>query len=680
MPQHSLFDASPAARAAELRDEIRKHDYLYYVEAAPTISDRDYDALMQELLDIERAHPALVTPDSPTARVGGEPLKIFPTVRHEIQMLSLANTYTREEITDFDRRVREGLEGEQHQIVSELKYDGVAVSLRYKDGVLHVGVTRGDGVTGDDITQNIRTIRSIPLQVKPVFFEGKEIKNFEVRGEVFMMKDDFVAINTEREERGEKLYANPRNLSAGTLKLLDSREVAKRPLSMVCYYLYSSDVKLESHSKNLELLRAMGFPVSPHVKVCDTLDDIFEFIDSWDQKRESLPFFIDGIVLKVDSMRQQDILGAIARSPKWAIAYKFEAAKAQTLLKDISFQVGRTGVVTPVAELQPVFLAGSTVSRATLHNGDYIAGLDIRIGDTVIVEKGGDVIPKVSGFVAEARSENAVQFEFPTICPCEHHTPLHRPEGEANYYCDHAECPWQIRRKLTHFSSRDAMDIEGLGEKVVDQLVELKLLRTIADIYDLHTHRDELLALDRWGEKSVDNLLAAIELSKQKPFARVLYSIGIRFVGEGGAKILARAFGSVDALASATVEQLTAVPEIGGRIAGSVVEFFNDETEMAILNRLRAAGLRCELSDTEQQSISKVLEGKTFVITGELEQMSRREAGEAIERHGGKVSGSVSKKTSYVVVGTSPGSKFDKARELGVTILNEEEFLVMVAG
>ncbi|MBK9249631.1 MAG: NAD-dependent DNA ligase LigA [Ignavibacteria bacterium] len=680
MPQISTFDTNPAARAAELREEIRKHDYLYYVEAAPTISDREYDALMQELLDIERSYPALVTPDSPTARVGGEPLKIFPTVQHEIQMLSLANTYTREEITDFDRRVREGLEGEKHQIVSELKYDGVAVSLRYENGILSIGATRGDGVTGDDITQNIRTIRSIPLQVHPTFFEGKEIKNFEVRGEVFMMKDDFVAINTDREERGEKLYANPRNLSAGTLKQLDSREVAKRPLSMMCYYLYSADVRLQSHSDNLKLLREMGFPVSPHVQVCDTLEDIFVFIDSWDQKRESLPFFIDGIVLKVNSMRQQDMLGAIARSPKWAIAYKFEAAKAQTLLKDISFQVGRTGVVTPVAELQPVFLAGSTVSRATLHNGDYIAGLDIRIGDTVIVEKGGDVIPKVSGYVAEARPADAAQFTFPTICPCEHHTPLHRPDGEANYYCDHAECPWQIRRKLTHFSSRDAMDIEGLGEKVVDQLVELKLLFTIADIYELHTHRDELLALDRWGEKSVDNLLAAIELSKQKPFARVLFSIGIRFVGEGGAKILARAFGSVDGLASATVEQLTAVPEIGGRIAGSVVEFFNDETEMAILNRLRAAGLRCELSDNEQQSISKVLEGKTFVITGELEQMSRREAGEAIERHGGKVSGSVSKKTSYVVVGTSPGSKFDKARELGVTILNEEEFLIMVAG
>lgn len=667
-------------RAAELREQIRKHDYHYYVEAEPVISDREYDLLLEELVSIEKQHPEFVTPDSPSHRVGGEPLKVFPTVQHKIQMLSLANTYTREEIQDFNRRVEEGLEGEKYSVITELKYDGVAVSLRYQNGIFEIGSTRGDGVTGDDITNNIRTIRSIPLRINPVTVNGVQLLNFEVRGEVFILKDDFLTINSEREERGEKLYANPRNLAAGTLKQLDSREVAKRPLSIVCYYLYSEDVKLSSHSENLSILKQMGFPVSPVVEECFSIDEIFEYINKWELQRESLPFFIDGIVLKVNSMRQQDILGSIARSPKWAIAYKYESAKARTILNGISFQVGRTGVVTPVAELNPVFLAGSTVSRATLHNSDYIENLDVRVGDTVIVEKGGDVIPKVSGYVPEMRPEHSIPFVFPTTCPCPHNSELHRPEGEANYYCNHAECPWQIRRKISHFASRDAMDIEGLGEKVVEQLVELGLLRTIADIYDLHHHRDALLQLDRWGVKSVDNLLSAIELSKQKPFSRVLFSIGIRFVGEGGAKILAKAFLTVDALIEATIEDLTNVPEIGGRIAASVVDFFHDESEMGIVQRLRDAGLQFELSETERAGISKALEGKTFVITGELETMSRKSAGDAIEQRGGKVSGSVSKKTSYVVVGANPGSKFDKAQELGVTILSESEFLSVLEG
>ncbi len=681
MTQDSLtHKISIEERAAELREQIRKHDYHYYVEAEPVISDREYDLLLEELHTIEKQHPEFVTPDSPTHRVGGAPLKVFPTVQHKIQMLSLANTYTREEIQDFDRRVKEGLEGEKYSVVTELKYDGVAVSLRYQNGIFDIGSTRGDGVTGDDITNNIRTIRSIPLKINPVTVHGVQLLNFEVRGEVFILKDDFLAINAEREERGEKLYANPRNLAAGTLKQLDSREVAKRPLSIVCYYLYSEDVKLSSHSENLSILKQMGFPVSPVVEECFSIDEIFEYINKWELQRESLPFFIDGIVLKVNSMRQQDILGSIARSPKWAIAYKYESAKARTLLNSISFQVGRTGVVTPVAELNPVFLAGSTVSRATLHNSDYIANLDVQVGDTVIVEKGGDVIPKVSGYVPEMRPEHSIPFVFPTTCPCPHQSELHRPEGEANYYCNHAECPWQIRRKISHFASRDAMDIEGLGEKVVEQLVELGLLRTITDIYDLHQHREALLQLDRWGVKSVDNLLSAIELSKQKPFSRVLFSIGIRFVGEGGAKILAKAFLRVDALVEATIEDLTNVPEIGGRIAASVVDFFHDESEMAIVQRLRDAGLQFELSESERAGISKALEGKTFVITGELETMSRKSAGDAIEQRGGKVSGSVSKKTSYVVVGANPGSKFDKAQELGVTILNESEFMAVLEG
>ncbi|MBI3259387.1 MAG: NAD-dependent DNA ligase LigA [Ignavibacteriae bacterium] len=681
MAQDSLLQSQlNEKRATELREQISKHDYLYYNKAEPIVSDREYDLLLEELNTIEKQHPELITPDSPTHRVGGTPLKVFPTVHHKIQMLSLSNTYTRQEIQDFIRRVEEGLEGEKYSVVTELKYDGVAISLRYHEGIFTIGATRGDGVTGDDITHNIRTIRSIPLKINPVSVNGKQIMNFEVRGEVFILKDDFLSINTEREERGEKLYANPRNLAAGTLKQLDSREVAKRPLSIVCYYLYSEDIKLTSHSENLLILKQMGFPVSPVVEECLSIDEIFEYINKWELQRESLPFFIDGIVLKVNSMRQQDILGTIARSPKWAIAYKYESAKAQTLLNGISFQVGRTGVVTPVAELNPVFLAGSTVSRATLHNNDYIANLDVRVGDTVIVEKGGDVIPKVSGYVPELRTEHSIPFVFPTTCPCPHQSELHRPPGEANYYCNHAECPWQIRRKISHFASRDAMDIEGLGEKVVEQLVDIRLLTTVADIYDLHHHRDQLLQLDRWGVRSVDNLLSAIEQSKQKPFSRVLFSIGIRFVGEGGAKILAKAFMNVDAISEATIEDLTAVPEIGGRIAASIIDFFHDESEMTIVSRLREAGLQFELNESERAGISKALEGKTFVITGELETMSRKSAGDAIEQRGGKVSGSVSKKTSYVVVGANPGSKFDKAQELGVTILNESEFMAILEG
>jgi len=679
MPQDSMFkEITPARRADLLRGLIRKNDYLYYVEAQPEISDRDYDALLDELITIEKQHPELITPDSPTHRVGGQPLKEFTNIRHDIQMLSLANTYTREEIQDFDRRVREGLEDELYSIVAELKYDGVAISLRYQNGIFTIGATRGDGVTGDDITTNIRTIRTIPLKVNQVEIDGVKLQNFEVRGEVFMLKDDFLTINSEREERGEKLYANPRNLTAGTLKQLDSREVAKRPLSIVCYYLYTEDVKLTSHRENLELLRAMGFPVSSEATECLSLEEVFAYIDKWESNRESLPFFIDGIVLKVNSLRQQDMLGSIARSPKWAIAYKYESAKAKTLLNNISFQVGRTGVVTPVAELNPVLLAGSTVSRATLHNSDYISKLDIRIGDTVVVEKGGDVIPKISGYVIELRNDLSSPFMFPTHCPCPLQSELHRPAGEANHYCNHAECPWQIRRKISHFASRDAMDIEGLGEKVVEQLVELQLLRTIADIYDLKFYRETLLSLERWGERSVDNLLGAIEKSTHQPFARVLYSIGIRFVGEGGAKVLAKAFLSVELLSKATIEELVAVPEIGKRIAASVVDFFSDESEMRIIKRLQAAGLQFELSENERASISKVLEGITFVITGELVTMSRKDAGEAIEQRGGKVSGSVSKKTNYVIVGANPGSKFDKARQLGIPILNETEFVSMV--
>jgi len=503
--EDSALNSKAESRINELRELIRKCDYAYYTEAQPFISDREYDKALEELIQLEKDNPALIIPDSPTQRVGGEPLKEFTTVVHDKPMLSLANTYSREEVTDFDRRVREILGDQPFKYVVELKYDGVACSLRYSKGKLSIGATRGDGISGDDITRNIRTIRSIPFSVQNNEIDGKILEDFEVRGEIFLHQDDFLKINEQRTEFGEKTFANPRNLTAGTLKLLDSKIVATRPLKMVCYYLDTSDITLTSHSENVLLLKKMGFPVSNYSRICGNIDEIFEFINEWELNRNELPFQIDGIVIKVDSLNQQKLLGFVARSPRWAIAYKYEAEKTSTLLKDITLQVGRTGVVTPVAELEPVFLAGSTISRATLHNYDYISERDIRIGDIVIIEKGGEVIPKVTSVVMEQRPANAVKFEFPELCSCHLHSPLARPEGEAAYFCNHPECPWQLKRRIEHFASRNALNIEGLGEKVVEQLVELGYLKNIADVFDLKNFRDELIKLDRWGEKSTDN-------------------------------------------------------------------------------------------------------------------------------------------------------------------------------
>ncbi len=682
-PQQSFFleltDSSLAAaeELRKLREEIHRHDHLYYAKAAPEISDRDYDALFQRLLMLESEFPNLLTQDSPSQRIGGEPLKEFRTVQHEIPMLSLSNTYSEAELLDFHRRVCEGLDGNEPRYVAELKYDGVAISLRYRNGIFTLGVTRGDGEKGDDITQNLRTIHSIPLSIQPIDIQNVSLRNFEVRGEIYMRNSDFLKINQEREENGEKTYANPRNLTAGTLKLQSSKEVAQRPLQIVCYYLFTSEARLESQSDNLRLLKEMGFPTGDS-RLCSTTDQIFDYIAYWHKHRNALPFNIDGIVIKIDSLRQQDILGMIARSPRWAIAYKYEAEKALALLKSISLQVGRTGVVTPVAELHPVFLAGSTISRATLHNADYIASLDIRPGDTVVVEKGGDVIPKISGYVQKLRPSDSQPYTFPITCPCPLHNTLHRPIGEANYYCNHAECPWQIRRKIIHFASRNAMDIEGLGEKITDRFVELGLLKTIADIYELHKQSDALKSLDRWGKKSTDNLLQAIETSKKQSFARILYALGIRYVGEGAAKILAKNFSSIDALSAATFEELTALNEIGERIAHSILSFFSTEDERAVIDRLKKAGLNFDRKEIEAHVFAPIFEGKTFVLTGELSTMTRKEATDAIEHRSGKASSSVSKKTSYVVAGENAGNKLSKARELGVAIISEDVFLGML--
>jgi len=669
----SLFDQTDLApeRILELRRKILRHDHLYYVEARPEISDRDYDALFSELLDLERLHPDLVTPDSPTQRVGGTPISQFTTVFHAVPMLSLANTYSREEVEDFDRRVRETLEGATPEYVCELKYDGVAMSLTYENCTLALAATRGDGQTGDDVTANVRTIRSVPLRLHQT-----TISSAIVRGEVYMMNETFLAINEAAEAEGEKPYANPRNLTAGTLKQKDSRQVAKRQLEFVAYWLDTADVNLEEHSTNVDLLRQMGFPTSPAVRLCANVQEVMAFIAEWDEKRYSLPFQIDGIVIKVNSLRHQQELGFIARSPRWAIAYKYEAKKTQTKLRDITLQVGRTGVITPVAELEPTLLAGSTISRATLHNQDYIDELDLRIGDTVVIEKGGDVIPKVSGVVKEERAIDSMPWMMPQTCPCPRHSALHRPEGEANWFCNDSFCPWQLRRRLEHFVSRDAMDIDGLGEKAIAQFIEAGLLKRISDIYQLPNRRSEILALDRWAPKSFEKMFDGITASKQQPYNRVLFALGIRFVGEGVAKMLCKHLTSIESLQRASHEQLTSINEIGDAIATSIRTFFDEPDNRDEISSLKAAGLI--FASSAPSLVSQNFAGKTFVFTGELVSITRRQAEEIVEAHGGKASGSVSKKTSFVVAGAEAGSKLAKAVQLGVPVLSEQEFTAMI--
>lgn len=677
--QHGDSDEKRRAcqRIEELRSLIRKYDFAYYVQAQPLISDRDYDRLFAELIELEQRYPDLVTPDSPTQRVGGQPLEEFAHVRHRTPMLSLANTYTREEVLDFDRRIRQALGNAPYQYCCELKFDGVAVSLHYEGGRFVLGATRGDGLVGDDITVNLRTIRSLPLVVQTVTVDNVVLGDFEVRGEVYMLRRDFEQLNRRRVAEGEKPFANPRNLTAGTLKLLDSRQVAQRPLQLVCYYLDSQQVRLHRQSSNLELLRAMGFPTSPYWRLCATIEDVFAFIEEWETRRRELPFDIDGIVIKLDDLEQQRRLGTVARSPRWAIAFKYEAEQVRTVLKDIVLQVGRTGVVTPVAELEPVFLAGSTVSRATLHNAAFIEQLDVRIGDTVYVEKGGEVIPKIVGVDLDARPADSKPWHMPTHCPCPHRSKLHRPPGEVNYYCESPACPWQIRRRIEHFASRDAMDIEGMGEKVVAELVEAGLLETIADIYDLSAKREQLIGRPGWGTKRVEKLLAAIEASKAQSYHRVLYALGIRHVGGVTAKLLAEHFGSLDAMCRASADELQAIPEIGPRIADSICTFCNDPEERQVVARLRKAGLAFSIQKQPKQGVQP-LAGKTFVFTGELSTLTRTQAEELVESLGGRATSSVSKATAYVVVGRSPGSKFTKAQQLGIPILDEHEFLELL--
>ena len=662
-------DGREGKRIEELRNSLREHDYKYYVLAEPSISDEEYDKLMRELQDLESKHPELITPDSPSQRVGGEPVKEFPTVRHELPMLSLANTYSEEEIRDFDRRVKGLLKGEKYRYVCELKFDGVSLSLHYRGGVLARGVTRGDGTQGDDITKNVRTIRSIPLRLGA---RGAEMSDCEVRGEVLMYRDEFNAMNEEREAAGEKTFINPRNSVAGTVKLQDPRIVASRPLRFFAYYLRPKQGALDSHFENLRLLRKLGFQTDEGARRYDDVDEVISHWKSWEEKRDTVPFDIDGVVVKVDSLDQQERLGAIAKSPRWAIACKFTSRKAETRLDDIIVQVGRLGTVTPVAVLSPVFIGGTTVSRASLYNDDYIRELDIRRGDTVTVERGGDVIPKVTGVNTSKRPKTSRRFTFPRKCP-ECGTKLSRPEGEVNFYCENHDCPRQVRGRIEHWASRKAMDIARLGEAIVDQLVTHNHVEDVADLYDLHEHRAELVELERWGEKSVSNLLEGIERSKGKPYARLLYALGIRHVGEGAASVLAGHFRSIGELQKATVDELSEVPEIGPTIAESVRSFFREKRNPRIIERLRAAGLHLDAPAAAGKT--GAFAGKTFVLTGTLPSITREQAKELIEENGGRVAGSVSKNVDAVIVGEEAGSKLDKAKTLGIDLWDERKLL-----
>jgi DNA ligase (NAD+) len=674
-----MTTAQAEKKIASLRETIEEHDRKYFVLAAPTISDREYDRLMQELRDLEAQFPELITPESPTQRVGGEPSKLFSPAVHHVPMLSLANTYNTQEVEDFARRVHDLLGHESaHGYTCELKFDGVAMSLRYQHGKLVRGATRGDGTTGDDVTANIRTIRSIPLSLhsKSRFVA----ENFEVRGEVFMELEGFRKLNQQREDDGEPPFANPRNSTAGTLKTLDSREVAKRPLEFRAYQLlfdeegFEHSPEIDTHSKRLELLKAFGFPTSKETRIVNDTEGIMQFAMHWQEHREELPFQIDGVVIKVNSLTEQGRVGFVAKSPRWAIAYKFETKQARTRLLGITLQVGRMGTITPVAELEPVALTGITIRRATLHNADEIERKDIRIGDMVLIERGGEVIPKVAGVDVKERPRSAKQFKFPTTCP-ECNSELVRPPGEVNWYCENPECPAQVIGRITHFASRGAMDIAGLGSQSVEQLVAAGLLHNVADIYDLNDRHADLIELERMGDKKVDNLLEGIEHSKQRPTARFLFALGIRHAGTSIAKLLIDEFGSIDVLSEATEEAIDNVPGIGPEIAASVYAYFRQKKNQVLLDSLRHAGLPFHGVRKPKPAASEFFSGKIFVLTGTLNTMTRDEAKEKIESRGGKVAGSVSKKTHYVLAGAEAGSKLQKAEELGVKILNEEEFL-----
>lgn len=655
-----------------LRETLEQHNYNYYVLSAPTISDREFDGLMKELQLLEEQFPEYADPHSPTQRVGSDLSKEFEQVVHQYPMLSLGNTYSEEEVKDFYERIAREL-NEPFEIVAELKYDGTSISLIYEEGRLVRAVTRGDGTRGDDVTANVKTIRSIPLKLR-----GEYPATFEIRGEVLLPWAEFDRLNKEREEQEEPLFANPRNAASGTLKQQNPAIVAARKLDAYLYYVLGEELPTNTHYGNLEAARSWGFKIPDVISVCKSLQDIYDYIARWDVERKKLPVATDGIVLKVNSLRQQKHLGFTSKSPRWAIAYKFQAERAVTRLNSVSFQVGRTGAITPVANLEPVLLAGTTVKRASLHNADIIEGLDLHLGDNVYVEKGGEIIPKIVGVDLESRSLLiGDKVCFIRTCP-ECGTQLVRLEGEAAHYCpNESGCPPQIKGKIEHFVTRKAMNI-NIGPETVEDLYEAGYVKNTADLYTLKV--GDLLRLERWAEKSARNLMASLEESKQVPFERVLYGLGIRYVGETVAKRLASAFLNMEQLSKASLEELTAVDEIGERIAQSVIRYFADEKNQQLVNRLKEYGLQMAIAEDKLANRSEKLKGLTIVISGTFSKHSRDEYKAMIEQHGGKNSGSVSSKTHYILAGENMGpAKLEKASKLGVKIISEDEFLNMIA-
>lgn len=659
-------------RIDQLREELHVHNYNYYVLNAPVISDLGFDKLMRELQDLEALHPEYYDPNSPSVRVGSDLNKNFTQVEHKYPMLSLGNTYSQAEVTEFYERVSKSL-NEEFELCCEMKYDGTSISLTYEDGKLVRAVTRGDGVRGDDVTDNVKTIRSIPLVLHG---EGYP-KNFEIRGEILMPWNVFEELNRERELREEPLFANPRNAASGTLKSQNSAVVANRKLDAYLYYLLGDNLPHDGHYENLQEAAKWGFKISHISRKARTLQEVFDFINYWDVERKNLPVATDGIVLKVNSLRQQRNLGYTAKSPRWAIAYKFQAERALTKLEKVTYQVGRTGAVTPVANLDPVQLSGTVVRRASLHNADIIASLDLHIGDMVYVEKGGEIIPKITGVEVSARPAGSEKVTFITHCP-ECGSELVRYEDEAAYYCtNETACPPQIKGKIEHFISRRAMNIEGLGPETVDLFYQEGLIHDIADLYTLQTA--DICRLERMGEKSAENIIQGIERSKEVPYERVLFALGIRFVGETVAKKVAKAFRSIEALASANLDDLIHVDEIGEKIAGSIIQYFANEKNRILVERLRQSGLKLEADEEDLSGYSDKLKGMSIVISGVFARHSRDEYKALIEKHGGKNVGSISKKTSFILAGDNMGpSKLEKAQQLNIPIKDENEFLAMI--
>lgn len=679
-----MEDLSVKQRIEQLIDIINEHNYNYYVLDKPTISDYEFDLLLKELEKLEKEHPEFLFPHSPTQRVGGQPIKSFRQIEHKYPMLSLGNTYSEMELKDFDQRIRK-LVNTDFKYVCELKFDGVAIGLTYKNGVLQYAVTRGDGIKGDDVTQNVKTIKSVPLKLK-----GEYPDLFEVRGEIILPFAGFDAMNEERLNNGEEPFANPRNAASGSLKMQDPKDVAKRPLDCYVYFILSDNLPSNSHYQNLINIRKWGFKVSNYMALCDNVDDILDFINYWNTERFNLPFAIDGVVIKVDNIELWDVLGVTAKSPRWAISYKFKAERVLTELLSIDFQVGRTGTVTPVANLKPVQLAGTTVKRASLHNADFIKTMDIRVGDMVYVEKGGEIIPKIVGVEINERKPNSKEFEFIKKCP-ECGALLVRNEGEVAYYCpDEYNCPPQIKGKLVHFIQRKAMNIESLGEGKIEMLYDNGLIYHVPDLYTL-TY-EKLIGLEKvfespenkkskkisFQDKTVNNILKGIEQSKNVPFDKVLFALGIRYVGETVAKKLAKHFKSIDNIMSATFEELLSVEEIGEKIANSILKFFSDENNINTINKLKSFGIQMELYD-DKKNINNVLNGKTFVVSGVFNNFSRESIKQSIENHGGKVSGSISSKTDFLLAGNNMGpEKLKKATSLNIPIISEEEYLEMI--